>query len=453
LSESFRKNIGICEKASSGKARVISGGRLGEKLVLKRLSNGLECGVIRRPGFAKKFAVVAAKYGSIDNRFIPPGARELVEMPAGVAHFLEHKMFEKRGTSYFDMFSELGANANAFTSHTITAYYFNCTGHFWESLCLLLQLVQSVHLSARSVRKEVGIIQQEIRACQDNPGWVLSTGLLAALYSKHPVRIDTAGTIESVARITKDILLDCFNTFYSPANMMLLVTGALEAEEVFEKCEKVLQPSPVLGVLKRLRVREPSSLCRAEITRHMEVERPKLLVGFKETRPAQGGPQLLQNSIQTELLLELMFGKSSRVYQQLYEKGLIDESFSASYMADRGFGYTALGGETDSPRKLLEEILKAVRGTQRKGISRPGFERVKKRVLGAYLRRFNTLEAAAMGAVAGRFLRYNSFKMLDIVESISIVDINERLRIHLNEEKMAVSAVLPPGTSGRESRE
>jgi predicted Zn-dependent peptidase len=433
----------VIKKIVRRPATVIRGGLLGEKMILRKLSSGLECAVVPRPEFVKKFAVIAANYGSIDSQFVSPGTGEKVSAPAGVAHFLEHKMFEKEWGSVFNRFSELGANANAFTSHTVTAYHFTCTGKFWECLELLLGTVRNIHLTRRNVRKEVGIIQQEILMYQDNPGWHLATGLLEGLYQRHPVRIDTAGTVKSVAGITKKILLECFRAFYNPGNMMLVVGGALDAQEVFERCEKFSRGGADTRRPVRVAVHEPAAVNRRSTVSHMDVRRPKVLLGFKELRPVAGGSRLVRQALETDLLLGIMFGKSSSVYLRLYEKGLIDESFSGSYSSDRGFGYSVLGGDTDSPEELVRECLRAIHRVRERGISKSDFARTRKRLLGAYLRRFNSLEAAAIRVVSGRFLRHNPFRILDILDSITIDDMSRRACTHLCEEAMSVSTVLP----------
>lgn len=423
--------------------RVIRGHRLGERLILRTLSSGLECGVLERPEFAKKFAVIAARFGSIDNRFKVRGSDTLIDVPAGVAHFLEHKMFDKKSGSIFDEFCANGASVNAFTSYTVTAYHFTAVGNFWANLKLFLRLVRNVHLTQRNVRKEVGIIRQEIRMYEDNPEWRLTMNLLRALYHRHPVRVDTAGTVESVAAINKDTLLRTFRAFYQPANMMLVVAGALDAQEVFERCERLSRWSGDCGPPIRLPLREPRHVREKSVVAHMDVRRPKLLIGFKEEEPARAGVRLVRESLMSDLLLGIMFGKSGRVYLRLYEKGLIDESFSAAYTADRGFGFSTIGGDTDSPDKLRGEILKAIRKARDEGVSKEDFSRTKKRLLGAYLRRFNSLEATAVRAIAGRFLRHNSFRVLDILDSITLGEINRRMRAHLRFGAMAVSIVLP----------
>ena len=423
---------------------------LGEKLISRKLSNGLECGLIPRVDFVKKFAVIAAKFGSIDNKFISPRTGEKVMLPAGVAHFLEHKMFDKKWGSVFDRFSSLGANANAFTSHTVTAYHFTCTNNFWESLELLLETVGSIYLTRENVRKEVGIIQQEIMMYCDSPEWRLATNLLEGLYHRHPVRLDTAGTVESVSKITKKMLLECFKDFYSPANMMLAVAGAIEPEEFFERCEGFTRRRRPLKPPELLTFSEPDTVKARETVYGMKVNMPKVLMGFKECKPARGGERLVRQSLEADLLLSMIFGKSSPVYLRFYESGVIDESFSASYVSDRGFGYSALGGDAASPERFVNECLKAIERMRKKGVSKRDFSRTKKRLLGAYLRRFNSLEASAVRAISGRFLKHNPFKVLEVLDSITLKDMNRRMSEHLREESMSISIVQPvSGDSGK----
>ncbi len=424
----------------------IRGGILGEKLVLKNLPNGLQVGVIARPEFVKKFAIIAARYGSNDVLYVSPSTGERVGTPAGVAHFLEHKMFEKEWGDVFDRFSELGANANAFTSYTVTGYHFTCTNNFWESLELLMRLVSDIHLTRENVRKEVGIIQQEILMYRDSPDWKAATSLLEALYHRHPVRMDTAGTVESVALITKKVLLESYRAFYKPCNMMLVTAGALDANEVFERCARLPGRRANGAPPRRIGGKEPRDVNRGRVVSYMDVKRPKLLFGFKEGRTSHGGGTLVRRTFETDLLLGIIFGKSGPTYLRLYEKGLIDESFSAAFTSDRGFGHSMIGGETDSPEGLLKGCMKAIRRACEKGLSRNDFNRTKKWLLGAYLRRFNSLEASAMRAVAGRFLGYNPFRTLELLESVTIQDINRRVREHFRPGAMAVSVVLPSGS-------
>jgi predicted Zn-dependent peptidase len=429
--------------------RTVSGGTLGEKLLVKKLSSGLRVGVISRPEFVRKFAIIAARYGSNDTHYVSPATGRRVETPAGVAHFLEHKMFEKEWGDVFDRFSELGANANAFTSYTVTGYHFTCTGNFWENLGLLLELVGCLHITRQSVRKEVGIIQQEILMYEDNPDWKVATGLLEALYHRHPVRVDTAGTVDSVARITKGILLESFSAFYRPCNMMLVAAGALDAGEVFERCEGLSGRRADGALPKRLEKREPGSARQDRIISHMDVKRPKLLLGFKEGRAPRGGAALVRRTFETDLLMGIIFGKSGPAYLRMYEKGLIDESFSAVFTSDSGFGHSMIGGETDSPQELLGACLEAIRRACEKGLSRSDFDRTKKWLLGAYLRRFNSLEASAVRSVAGMFLGYNPFRTMELMESLTIGDIDRRVREHFRPESMAVSMVLPAGSQAK----
>ena len=303
--------------------------------------------------------------------------------------------------------------------------------------------MSSIHLTRESVLKEVGIIQQEILMYRDSPDWKVATSLLEALYHRHPVKVDTAGTIESVARITKKVLLECFRAFYRPSNMMLVTTGALDAGDVFDRCEKLVKGRRSNGLPQRYMGREPKHVRRSRIVSYMDVKRPKLLLGFKENRTSHSGAALVRRTFETDLLMGIIFGKSGSLYLKLYEKGLIDESFSAAFTSDRGFGHSMVGGETDAPEELLKECLRAIRRACEKGLSKSDFNRTKKWLLGAYLRRFNSLEASAVRAVAGHFLGYNPFKTLELLGSVTIDNINRRVREHFRSEAMAVSIVLP----------
>jgi predicted Zn-dependent peptidase len=421
---------------------------LAERLILETTPVGLTVCVIPKPNFVKKFAVLAARYGSINNKFRRQGASEVEEMPAGIAHFLEHKLFEKEDGNISDKFSQNGASVNAFTSHTVTAYYFDCADpsphmeKFKENLNLLGELVFSPYITDETVSKEIPIIQQEISMCEDFPDWRLHRNLLASLYSVHPVRVDTAGTKESVGRITRDLLLRCHNLFYSPSNMLLVCAGDLGFEEVQEVVkrwswsERALPPQTVIDP-------EPPYVAQKSAVESMRVHLPKILVGFKEPEESAFGEALVRRSIETDLCLSIAFGRSSRAYRSLYESSLIDDTFSFSHSADREFAFTVIGGDTPSPERLQDAILKTLAHLKRTGVPVRDFVRMKRKAAGLFVRSFNSLESVAVHALASHFLGFNHFESLNVLESVTVDDVNSRLARHFCEERMAVSTILP----------
>ena len=421
---------------------------LQEKLILETLPVGLTIGVIPKPGFVKKFAVLAAHYGSINSKFRCQGASRVEEMPAGIAHFLEHKLFEKEDGNISDRFSKNGASVNAFTSNTVTAYYFDCadsSAHaekFRENLNLLLELAFSPYITDETVSKEIPIVQQEICMCEDFPDWRLHRNLLQSLYSVHPVRVDTAGTKESVGRITRELLLRCHNLFYSPSNALLLCAGDMGFEQVEDVArrwhwgERSAPPETVIEP-------EPSCVAQKSARESMRVHLPKLLIGFKEPEESACGEALVRRSIEIDLCLSIAFGRSSPAYRRFYESSLIDDTFSFSHSADREFAFTVIGGDTPAPERLRDAIVKTLEGLKRTGVPVQDFARMKRKAAGLFVRSFNSLESVAIHALASHFLGFNHFESLKVLESVTEDDVNSRLSRHFCEERMAVSTILP----------
>lgn len=403
--------------------------------------------VFPRQGYNKKYAIFSTRYGSIDHafRWDDQGKEEEIILPDGVAHFLEHKLFDDEEGNVFDRFAYYGASPNAFTSFTHTTYLFSCTDFFAENFKLLLDFVQTPYFSEESVAKEQGIIQQEIRMYQDNPQWRGYFELLKALYARHPVRNDIAGSVKSISKITKDILYKCYYTFYHPRNMAIFVTGDLDPDDVFKTVEESLagRSFPPYSLVQRLYPTEEPAVHKPEVTLELPVSQPLLNMGFKDTYSHLTGRELFARELGTELLLEMIFGKSGSFYTALYEEGLIDEQFSFRFAAECSYGHTLLGGRTKDPERLHEKLLAAIRETQKNGLAAESFRRQKRKLRGQVLESFNSLEFIANSYLAYHFREIDFFEILDVLESISIKDLEERLHTHLREELHAVSIVYP----------
>lgn len=417
---------------------------LGEKVYHALPEPGPALYILPHKGYSKKYAIFSTRFGSIDNCFRGPDGEE-VRVPDGVAHFLEHKLFEDEEGNVFDRFAAYGASSNAFTSFTHTTYLFSCTDYFRENFKLLLEFVQNPYFTEESVAKEQGIIQQEIRMYQDNPDWRVFSNLLRALYREHPVKNDIAGSIESIQEITKDLLYKCYHTFYHPANMALFVTGDLSPEAVLEQVLEVFQgrrftPPPSL---ERCYPREPRDPARKKITQELAVSQPILNLGFKDPYDYLEGEELLSRELATELLLEMIFGKSEELFNQLYAEGLIDEHFSAGFVAECTYGYTLLGGKTKDPEQLHEKLLKGIEKARKEGLKEESFQRHKRKMQGEFIKSFNSLEFVANNYLAYNFKGIEFFRFLDALEKITIEDLEERLHEHLREELQAVSVVYP----------
>lgn len=376
--------------------------QLQETLYHEKMSNGLDVYVLPKKGFNKTYAVFTTKYGSIDNRFVPLGKNEMVHVPDGIAHFLEHKLFEKADGDVFQDFSKQGASANAFTSFTRTAYLFSSTSNVERNLETLIDFVQDPYFTEKTVEKEKGIIGQEINMYDDNPDWRLYFGVIENMYKEHPVRIDIAGTVESISHITKDLLYECYETFYHPSNMLLFIVGPVDPEAIISQVRENQGKKPYTDQpeIKREEVKEQEAVFRKEKEIKMNVQGPKCLVGLKSKNPFKLGKELLKHELSMNLLLEALFGKSSAQYESLYEKGYIDETFSFDFTAEYGFGFAAIGGDTPEPDQLAEDISSML---LRAGelITAEKIELARKKKIGTFLKALNSPEY-----IANQFTRY-----------------------------------------------
>ncbi len=418
--------------------------RIGEDLDEARLAHGMPVFVLTRPGYDKKFASFATRYGSVDSRFRRPGG-DWVTVPDGIAHFLEHQMFAQEYGDAFERFSEYGASANAFTSYTNTTYLFSCTDRFADSLRLLLEFVQQPYFTDAGTNKERGIIQQEIRMYRDNPGWRLSEGIKAALYQRHPFRLDIAGTVESVEAISTDLLRMCWDTFYHPSNMVVSVVGDVDPAEVVAMVEESLaaHPRAEQGPIERDVADEPDAIAKPRVDAEMAVSRPVIALGFKETDTAVSGDAVLLRDMATEICLEALAGKSSPLYNRLYEAGRIDSTFHSYYHGERDFGLSVLSGETADPDAFVSAWMDGVKSLLASGVDPAAFERQKRRMTGEFASSFNSPESLSYALNATHFAGSDLFAYGRLLDGITLADVNARLHQHFDPSRTGVSVVSP----------
>lgn len=420
---------------------------LQEKIFFTTLPPGLALYVLPKKGYNKKYAIFSTRFGSIDNQFriAGKGIAEEINVPDGVAHFLEHKLFEDEEGNVFDRFAAYGASTNAFTSFTHTTYLFSCTEFFPENFDLLLEFVQRPYFTEESVAKEQGIIQQEIRMYEDNPQWRVYFNLLGILYRNHPVRNDIAGSVESISRINKDILYKCYETFYHPLNMAIFVAGDVSPEQVGNQVAGSLarRAFSSLNSIERIYPQENASVVKQKIVQELSVSQPLVNIGFKDPYHYLEGRELLCRELAAELLLEMIFGRSEPLYNSLYEDGLIDEKFSAGYVADLTYGYTLLGGETRDPEQLHARILAGIAEIRKKSLNRDAFYRHRRKMQGEFLRSFNSLEFIANNYLAYRFREIDFFDIFSVLGEISLSTVEGLLEDHFKEELHAVSVINP----------
>lgn len=413
-----------------------------ETLYRELLPNGLEVVVLPKPGFSKTYATFSTKYGSIDNRFAV-GNQAPISVPDGIAHFLEHKMFEEPTGDIFATFASQGASANAYTSFDRTVYLFSATEQIEANLETLIDFVQNPYFTDENVEKEKGIIEQEINMYRDNADWRVYFGLIDALYHEHPVHIDIAGTAESIGKITKETLYSCYETFYHPSNMFLFIVGGVKPDEVMElvRNNQAKKSYERQGQITRYFDPEPASVKTPRKTAVLPVSLPKCMIGFKESRQPLKADELLRSELTTKLMFDSLLGSSSPIYNALYDDNVISDSFGHEYNSSEDYAFSVIGGETKNPDELIRRLREAIENTKVVGLTKEAFERTKRKKIGGYLRMLNSPEA-----IAGEFTRYrfrgaDLFRLLPVYESITLEEANARMREHFNWERMAVSIV------------
>lgn len=419
---------------------------LKEELYYEKLENGLDVYFMPKPGFNQKYAVLATNYGSNELEFIPIGETEKIRVNEGIAHFLEHKMFEQPdGGNAFDKFSKWGANANAFTNFTMTAYLFSTTENFYESLEHLIDYVQTPYFTDENVEKEKGIIEQEIKMYDDDPDWNVYFNCLKAMYVNYPARIDIAGTVDSIYKITKEELYKCYNTFYNPGNMALFVVGDLEVDKVMEVIKEA-NNYDVQKLSQKIEVfypDEPETVKEKEIVQKFPVSMPMFNIAFKDNKVGIRGNELLKKEVITDILIDMIFKKGSSLYEDLYMKGLINENFGAGFSSQVDYAFTIIGGDSKDPREVKRVILEFIDKYKKEGLLEDDFERSKKKKIGNFLKYFDSVNFIGNNFIAYNFKGINMLDYLDVVKEITFEEVEERLNSHFKEEFCTISIVEP----------
>lgn len=419
----------------------------GEIVVQEQLPNGLTVFVLAKPGFVKKYAVLSVNYGSVDSKFAVPG-EGVVEVPPGIAHFLEHKLFEEEFGNVFDRFAQWGASVNAFTSYTQTSYLFSTIEHWRESLAHLINFVSHPYLTEENVEKERGIIEQELLMYEDHPEHRLQANLLRGLYHENPVRLDIGGTVASVRSITVGDLLKCYRTFYQPGNMALAVIGDLNPEETLHL---VLENYPQGGLnstgrIERFYPVEPESVANPWVEEELSVSRPRYLLGFKHD-PRFGGEDLLKQQIIMSLVWRLIVGRSSPVFTDLYEGDLVNDSLGASFNSGTCYAYSVIGSETDHPERLHEELTQIIQGFKERPVAPLDIERLKRQIQGGHLASYDSFEYVANRYVSHYFEGTPYHRFIPVLQSVTAQDVEGAFHEFLDWERSTVSILRPVPTN------
>ncbi|HBG0718498.1 pitrilysin family protein [Clostridioides difficile] len=419
---------------------------LKEEVYYEKLQNGLDVYFMPKRGFMKKYAILATNYGSNDLEFVPIGEDKKIRVNEGIAHFLEHKMFEQPdGGDAFDKFSKLGVNANAFTNFTMTAYLFSATENFYESLEHLIDYVQTPYFTDENVEKEKGIIAQEIKMYNDDPDWNVYFNCLKAMYVNYPARIDIAGTVDSIYKITKEELYKCYNTFYNPGNMALFVVGDLDVEKVIDVTKKSnnYKVDRLSKSIERFYPEEPESVKEKEVIEKFPISMPMFNIGFKDSNVGLKGKELLCKEIVTDILVGMLFKKGSKLYEDLYMQGLINENFGAGFSSQVDYAFSIIAGDSKEPKKVKEIILDYIEKSKKEGLSKEEFERTKKKKIGSFIKCFDSINFIGNSFISYVFKDINLLDYLDIIKDITFEEVEERLKEHFKEEYCVISIVEP----------
>ena len=404
------------------KVNLIESKKIKEKAYVEKLQNGMKVIIIPKENLDKKYIIWGTHFGSIDNRFIMPKTNEEVFIPDGVAHFLEHKLFEQPdGTNSLDTLMALGLEANAYTTNDHTAYLFECTDNFYEGLDELMDYVQHPYFTEENVEKEKGIIAQEIKMYDDEPSWRLYMNAMDCMYKENPIKIDIAGSVESISEITPDVLYKCYNTFYNPSNMVMVVCGNFKPEELLKEIEKRLIPKEEQGKTQRIYPPKEDKINKAYKEEAMEVSIPLFAIGFKDMEGMNDKKEIVKKHIAIEILLNMLMGKSSETYKKLYEAGDLLGQPDLDYEFSDEYAHIFIAGRSKRPEEIKKAIEEKLEEYMSKGLDAEHFERIKKKIYGDYVVEYNSVGNIARMFLADSMKGINSF---DYIEEFSTVTKN-----------------------------
>lgn len=414
-------------------------GRVGDCYFLLRHASGLDIYLYPKANVSTTRVILGTKYGSIDNCFWPEDAAEPITVPEGIAHYLEHKLFESEDGDAFARFSQTGASPNAYTGFDSTCYVFSCTDQLYESLEILLDFVQAPYFTDETIAKERGIIAQEISMYDDQPNWQVFFRYLRAMYHVHPVREDVAGTLESIARITPDHLYRCYNTFYNLRNMVLVLAGRFQAEKVTAICDKMLKPAQPLK-FQRFFPQEPPEVKVPLVEQRLPVAIPVFQFGYKDDGNRR---QNEADLAATAVLLEVLASDASPMFRRLMDQGLAnDSSFSYQYFEGPGFATATFSGESRDPQTVAAIIQDEIGRLQREGISEKAFRRAQRSLYGDCVASLNSPSSIAGWVLDFALRGLELFTYIDALAELSREEVSEKLAI-FREDRSVLSIIRP----------
>ena len=419
--------------------QIIENLQVKEKLYIEKLENDLTVMIIPKTGIRKKYVMWATHYGSIDNKFVIPGEEKATEVPDGIAHFLEHKMFEQEnGTNSLDVLTALGVNANAYTTTNYTTYLFEATDNFYKALDELMDYVQHPYFTDENVEKEKGIIAQEINMYNDYPDWEVYMNALKCMYKNNPIIIDIAGTVESIQKIDKDILYKCYNTFYNPSNMLMCFCGDFNPEDLIKEVKNRLVEKKPQGEIKRIYQEEPANIVEKRKEQTMEVSMPLFVIGIKDKLEKEN---IVKKHIAIEILLNMLIGKSSDLYKDLYQEELLISEPFVEYEFGEDYAHVAISGASKDPDKILEKLLEQINKMKKERIKEEDFNRIRNMLYGNAVKEFNSVSDIARMFVTDYFKGINSFDYLETYKQITMEYAKQVLEDTFKDENTVISII------------
>lgn len=419
---------------------IIKNDRTGEQYTYVKHSTGLDIFIWKMEDYSTTHALFGTKYGSINTKFKTKDEPDFITVPNGIAHYLEHKLFENEDCDVFKLYAKTGASANAYTSFDKTAYLFSCTDNVYESLEILLSFVQNPYFTPENVQKEQGIIGQEIRMYDDNAGWRVFFNMLGGLYHNHPVKIDIAGTVESIAKINAELLYKCYYTFYNLNNMVLSIAGNIDEDKVLEMCDRLLKQGGNPELVTAFE-EEPETVFQKEVIQKLEVAMPIFHVGFKAN--SEKGIDAVRAEIETNFVLSLLADESSEFYKKLYDEGIINTSFSSEVFMGDGYFCSIFAGESRNPRLVRDKIIDEIKRCKNEGLDETRFNIIKKSYYGALIRDLNDAEAIATVMLNAGMEKLSAFDVIETVASVNFEDVQNRLENQFNTENVTLSIIEP----------
>ena len=410
----------------------------GDSCIHVKHKSGLDIYICEMPGFSSVEALFGTKYGSVNTMFRMRDDKEYTTVPEGIAHFLEHKLFENEDCDVFELYAKTGACGNAFTSFDKTCYLFSCSKNYQESLRILLDFVQKPYFTKESVDKEQGIIGQEIKMTNDNPEWRVFFNMLRSMYHNHPVKIDIAGTVESIAEIDADLLYKCYYTFYNLNNMVLSVAGNITADEVLAICDECLKPCEDKG-LETVFPDEPEAVVQTEIYEKQEVGTPIFHIGYK-CRPASG-EERLKKSMAASVASSLLTDASSDMFRRLLIEGTINSSFGSEVFTGDGFFSVIFSGESSDPVKVRDSLCDEVDRIVREGIREKDFQRIRKSAYGLMVRDLNNVESVANLMINAHMEGVSPYDAVNVLSEMKCSDVYEFIRSELCRDRLVLSVI------------